>query len=138
MVLGFLFSENREKVCLIEKQKPEWQKGLLNGIGGKIELGETAIEAMVREFNEEAGLKLNYVTWEHFATMNGKDWKVYCYVAFSDSIFWVKTNEIEIVSVFDTNHVLTELHDKTISNLQWLIPMALDKSDNFTCNIVYQ
>ena len=35
--LGFVFDLPVEKVLLIEKQRPEWQKGKLNGIGGKIE-----------------------------------------------------------------------------------------------------
>ncbi len=40
MVAGFLFDESRERVVLIKKQKPEWQSGRLNGVGGKIEPGE--------------------------------------------------------------------------------------------------
>ncbi len=36
-VVTFLFTPDLQKVWLIEKQKPEWQKGCLNGIGGKIE-----------------------------------------------------------------------------------------------------
>ena len=39
-VLGFAFSKSGQMVLLIWKNKPEWQRGKMNGIGGKIELGE--------------------------------------------------------------------------------------------------
>jgi 8-oxo-dGTP diphosphatase len=55
-VLGFAFDKS-DNVILVRKQKPKWQKGLLNGVGGKIEIGETSSDAMFREFREETGLK---------------------------------------------------------------------------------
>lgn len=54
-VLGIMFSEDEERVLAIWKNRPDWQAGKLNGIGGKIEDGETPIEAMRREFREETG-----------------------------------------------------------------------------------
>jgi 8-oxo-dGTP pyrophosphatase MutT (NUDIX family) len=33
-------STRQIEVLLIEKQKPAWQRGKLNGVGGKIEPGE--------------------------------------------------------------------------------------------------
>lgn len=52
-VLGFLFSEDGSRVLLIWKNRPAWQAGKLNGIGGKIEDGEQPLDAMKREFVEE-------------------------------------------------------------------------------------
>jgi 8-oxo-dGTP pyrophosphatase MutT (NUDIX family) len=43
-------------VLLIRKAKPEWQKGLLNGIGGKLESPESVMDCTIREFREETGL----------------------------------------------------------------------------------
>lgn len=42
-VAGFLFGPmpRHNYVALIRKNKPDWQKGKLNGIGGKVEAGET-------------------------------------------------------------------------------------------------
>lgn len=72
-VNGFLFDPTLSHVVLMRKNKPVHQEGLMNGIGGKIEPGETPLQAMAREFREEAWpnqkLKLD---WKHFATMTWK------------------------------------------------------------------
>lgn len=74
-VLGFMFSEDGTQVALIKKTKPEWQAGKLNGIGGKIEEKEAMHEAMIREFEEETGLR--HLEWKQFGEMYGSDWLVY-------------------------------------------------------------
>lgn len=51
-VVGFVFNENLDKVVLMKRSKNPYS-GLLNGLGGKIEASETALEAMKREWKEE-------------------------------------------------------------------------------------
>lgn len=65
-VVGYCFSPDFDAVALIEKIKPTWQKGKLNGIGGKIEPGEAPVEAMRREFGEEATAVIR--EWLHIRT----------------------------------------------------------------------
>lgn len=72
-VIAFLFDEDLKNVWLIEKQKPSWQKGLLNGIGGKTEPGETAIQAIVRELQEEAGIMMNAENLQDAGQIEGLD-----------------------------------------------------------------
>ncbi len=67
-VCGFMFSPDKKQVALIRKTKPEWQKDLLNGIGGKIESGESPHEAMVREFYEESGNTYVWRKLESYST----------------------------------------------------------------------
>ena len=55
--LGFVCDTQTREVLLIEKRHPHWQAGKLNGIGGKLEGEETALEAMMRECLEETGLE---------------------------------------------------------------------------------
>ena len=57
--LGFCFNEKKDKVVLIKKRRPDWQKGLLNGIGGKINPNENDHEAQVREFFEETAIDID-------------------------------------------------------------------------------
>lgn len=122
MVVGFYFNAF-EEVLLIRKNRPEWQKGKLNGIGGHIEKGETPLEAMEREFGEETGIKADS-PWDHFVTMTGSDWRVYFYRAFSlDSFPDIDSptdEEIITISMKDN------LPENIISNLGWLLPLACD------------
>lgn len=56
MIYTVAFAFAGSTVLLIRKAKPDWQKGLLNGIGGKLEGSESVLECTVREFREETGL----------------------------------------------------------------------------------
>lgn len=56
--LGFITDLSGTQVLLMEKRRPSWQAGRLNGVGGKVEEGETAFSAMVRECQEETGLDI--------------------------------------------------------------------------------
>lgn len=130
-VLGFAFNSRRDKVVLVKKDRPEWQKGFFNGVGGKLEKFETASDAMSREFEEETGVSIPVAGWELFTTMvfpndvMGGLAYVYCYRVFTDGVFDCKTvesEEIEIVNIDDLDKY------PIISNLNFLIPMALDNN----------
>lgn len=128
-VLGFCFNENCDAVALILKNKPDWQKGFYNGIGGKVEPGERGEEAMIREFKEETGL-LNE-KWLHYCTMEGPDgrdpdmWIVYVFHSVvSDADFYrIRSAEAGKVMCWPLRS-LPNLN--MISHLTWLIPLALD------------
>lgn len=122
-VLGFMFSPEMDRVVLIEKQKPEWQKGLLNGVVGKIETYETPEGAMIREFYEETGVVTNCSHWLNVGSLQGSDYKVAIFMASSILAFMVETNETEEVGVYGVSE-LNKL--KTIPNLQYIIPAMLE------------
>ena len=125
-VLGFLFRDNCTSVVLIRKTKPKWQAGLLNGVGGKIEDGEPALQAMVREFKEETGAKTSENEWRLFCEMSGHNFVVYCFTA-KNSDAWRKadTQGVEIVE----KHYPDALNKRDcISNIPWLVELALDEN----------
>jgi 8-oxo-dGTP pyrophosphatase MutT (NUDIX family) len=131
-VVGFLFRNNDSEVALIKKDRPQWQAGKLNGIGGKIEEGETADEAMDREFGEEAGLRL--VPWQRFAVMefrgvtdpSGGGGFIYFFraaVGMEDShLVRTQPGESEEVAWYPVGAFTRLPH---IDNIAWLVPMAL-------------
>lgn len=119
-VVGFLFRNEGKEVALIRKEKPEWQKGKLNGVGGKIEPGENSFEAMEREFKEETGAVVTL--WRLFVALNcdGVFIDFFC----SHEPAEVRTTTNELVEWWRVSEVLN--NPRTIPNLKWLIPMALD------------
>lgn len=126
-VNGFAFTPNRERVLLIEKRKPAWMAGKLNGIGGKVEPGETPIEAMVREMREEAGIEIEAAAWTHFVTMNiAGAGEMYCYAAFTEAVRDASKQEEEPIYLPRVN----ALHSWSLMrNLPVLIALALDDSE---------
>jgi 8-oxo-dGTP diphosphatase len=120
-VAGFLFSPYKNKVALILKNKPKWQAGKYNAIGGKIEKGETPLQAMQREFEEEAGTKIK--DWAQYAVLQGEGFKVYFFWAADPKIKLVKSMTDEVVEVFDTGE--DKLPANLMTNVRWLIEMAL-------------
>lgn len=126
-VLGFAFSADSTGLVLIKKPKPAWQAGKLNGVGGKVEAGETSLDAMLREFKEETTVETTAADWRQFASMGSVDWNVDVFCAFNDKFDECQTNTPEKVILVSTE-IVGNLH--TISNLHWLIPMALNSRDD--------
>lgn len=128
-VLGFMFDKHNN-VLLVEKSKPKWQAGLLNGIGGKIEPHDRDdYHAMRREFLEETGHTTNTAEWIHIATMEGKDWEVEVFAydhRLNNMDGWDgrPTDTTEVLRVVNLSEVFG--NPKLISNLPWLIGMCLD------------
>lgn len=122
-VLGFIFTEDRQQVVLINKKKPEWQAGKWNGVGGKIEGEETPLQAMVRESNEETGIWIMENQWKAECTLKGPDYVVFVFSAFSNLARMVKSNEEEPVEL--QRVVYLPGRTDVVSNLHYLIPMYL-------------
>jgi len=128
-VCGFLFSPDRSRVLLIRKNRPAWQRDRLNGVGGKVEAGESLPQAMRREFREEAGMDLPEAHWRHVVTLRGQDdggsgadWEGHFFRAFGDVERAVAMTDerLEI-------HLVQALPREAIPNLHWMIPMLLDE-----------
>ena len=129
-VVGFAFSRYGNNVALIEKRKPEWQKGKLNGIGGKIEDGEMHIDAMVREFKEETGVVTYPDVWTYLSQMRGKDYTLDVFKAFLHPVEFraIRSMEEEEVRVYDVRKLFDRMIEgttDTIHNIPMLIAMCL-------------
>lgn len=132
--LGFAFSSGfREtpRVLLIKKNKPDFQKGKLNGLGGKLEFGEDYRQAMTREFAEECGVYVLKDSWIHFATMEFSDCSVACFsIQLSDEAWGsVETITDEEIGRFPLDEMFSNYNPK-MPNLCWLVPMALSSLTN--------
>lgn len=123
-VCGFAFNEDATLVALIGKLRPEWQAGLLNGIGGHVERQEIPNVAMQREFFEEAGL--GFSDWENFLVLMDANarWRVYFYRAFGVPLGKVESMTDERVGVYP----VVDGPLSVVPNLRWLIPLAADRN----------
>ncbi|ADU30952.1 NUDIX hydrolase [Evansella cellulosilytica] len=51
------FLKRGNEILMLNREFPEWM-GVWNGVGGKIDDGETPLECILREVNEETGITL--------------------------------------------------------------------------------
>lgn len=128
-VVGLRFDEAEQQVVLIRKNRPEWQRGKLNGVGGKVEQGETDPEAMVREFEEETSLKTYIDEWEEMGDISGAFGVVHFYKSVG-SLEGIKTNTDETITILPVS--LIHDSDQVIPNLKYIIPYLLHGEEYFT------
>lgn len=134
-VVGFCVNPFGSRVVLIEKTKPDWQKGFLNGVGGKIEEGENPLEAMVREFKEETDCLIeNWIPFAETAILaKGADLedenaeRTYIDIFYTVAEPAIKTITEEKVDWYPIEYLDTL---KTLPSISWLVPMALDRIYN--------
>lgn len=126
-VLGFLFNDLGSVVMLLKKQRPDWQKNLYSGVGGKIEPGETSHAAMVRECKEEAGVVVP--EWRYFAHFDDlRGYSVDCFTVKSSGAL---TASQEMTDECVCHFMVSDLHlINTVPPVKWLVPMALGVGSN--------
>jgi 8-oxo-dGTP diphosphatase len=141
-VAGFLLSNCNDYVLLIMKQKPDWQAGKYNAVGGKVERNETAYDAMVREFKEETDLALPPGAWTEFCLLGGsildqngtlepdRRFLVHFFRACGGmNSYQPVAVETEVPRWVVIDDVVNR-RVPTISNLRWLVPMAFSSSEH--------
>lgn len=128
-VCGFYFNEARTKVVLVEKLRgPDAVIGKLNGVGGKVEKMETPWEAMVREFEEEAGVRTKTHDWNLFLTLAG-EWGTVHFLRTTGDISVVRQMEDEDISVYAVDSWY--IRDRVVPNLTWILPLAAFTHDEY-------
>jgi 8-oxo-dGTP diphosphatase len=125
--LGFVFSSNFEQVLLIHKNRPAWQAGRVNGLGGKVETGETPVECISREVQEETGLLIPVQEWHSVGEVFWTEWEVTVWAA-----QYVGSTSDNLVPTDEPLqwYPVAELPTTVMSNLRWLIPLAHDVLTN--------
>jgi 8-oxo-dGTP diphosphatase len=121
-VLGFMFNLEGDCVVLMEKKRPAFQVGMLNGVGGKVNEGETPEVAMARECLEETGIKTLWDDWRHVATLaSAGHYEVEVFACRSE--VWKTARQMTDEAVYLTSTVVS--HGKVVSDCRWLIPLCL-------------
>jgi 8-oxo-dGTP diphosphatase len=85
--LCYIIDKKHNKTLMIHRVKKEndYHKGKWNGLGGKLEIGESPEDCVIREIKEESGLSIKAPKMKGFITFplfDGKDdWHVFIFTA---------------------------------------------------------
>jgi 8-oxo-dGTP pyrophosphatase MutT (NUDIX family) len=111
------------QVLLINKDRPAWQKGRLNLPGGRIEEGETPVQAAIRELMEETGLKVGYV--KPMGVMSDREFTIHCLSGepWPQDPLKPRNGETEVPEWMDLGSALRD--KRLIPNLRTIIPMMM-------------
>lgn len=129
-VLGFAFAHSGW-VAVIRKNRPDWQAGRMNGIGGKVESSDkTYADAMQREFMEETGVVIHADKWRYVGTMKKDEgfhheersgFAVHIFTATDPRVLDVTSKTDEVVYLVCPDEVRLEKH---LENVPWLIELC--------------
>jgi len=120
-VNGFMLNPQTKQLLLIEKNRPDFQKGKWNGIGGKIEPNEQPIDAMVREFREETDVQTRAEDWEHTLTLQGRDFRVVFFRAFVHQFPPFRAITDEPLGLYYLKSFFDGL--PALDNARWIVPL---------------
>lgn len=121
--LIYIRRDGRTLMLLRDKKNKELHGYRYNGVGGKLERGETPEACAVREIREETGLvanSLNYRGYLCFPFFDGEvDWLCFVYECFdfsgdvieSDegSLHWVMDEDIPYINVYEGDRAFLEV-----------------------------
>lgn len=125
-VVGFLFDQSCTSVVLLVKNRPTWQAGFLNGVGGKANEGEILEEAMRRESIEEVGV--TPTEWKYVSSLENPLDSVTFYAARDQWAFdraKQRTDEEVVRSLVQNIQTC-----KTVPCLKFLIPWSVYALNN--------
>lgn len=135
-VAGFAWYKDHVWLKKSMNKGPATVRGLWNAIGGQIESDETPLQAIVREFEEEAGVRVEDWTLKVVLTRTNADSMVYFFSCELTSE-WPQP----FPRASRTRHPLG-LFDPLdggslfmVPNLLWLIPLSRDRTVVFPVHI---
>lgn len=128
-VLGFAFNKTLTTVLLLHKTHPAWQAGRFNGVGGAVEFGEKPLQAMLRKFQKETGVRSQPSDWVRFTSFEDNGNTIHCFTSCSIDIRSCRSMTKEKIFFIGTKaYVFANI----IPNLKQLIPQALKQFENVT------
>lgn len=131
------------------KRSKEPNKGLWNGVGGKIEKGELPDNSIVREILEETNIAvkqedLNFagiVVWDSVRSGESKRSGMYAYIIdVSDEMVLWDNKEISEgrLEWKDQEWVISENNSEVVKNIPHFLPPMLQKEAPVYCQCTYE
>jgi 8-oxo-dGTP diphosphatase len=137
------FVKRGDEILLLNREKASWM-GCWNGIGGKLEPMESPREAMLREIEEETGIKAYELHFKGMVTWTGEDFDfggMYAYMAEVpenyDYITPRKTDE-GILDWKKIEWIMNEDNVGIVSNIPRTLPFMLNDAHCYNHHCVYE
>ncbi len=109
--LVYIVDGNKTLMIHRNKKEGDEHKGKYNGLGGKLESGESPEQCAIREVKEESGLDISNLIFKGdilFPEFDkyGRDWRVYIYRTHSFSGELIRSNHEGDLEWVDTDKIL--------------------------------
>lgn len=107
---------------LIKKNRPSWQEGNFNGVGGAVEQNETPLEAIKREAKEETNLDIK--EWNKIEYLSYDEVDLYIYQAniSSDLLNSYQSITDEKLAIFGKS----ELPKNLVEDVKYIVSQRLN------------
>ena len=119
------------------KKANDMHEGKWNGLGGKLEPGETPEECSIREIQEESGLRVKHQTFKGMITFpgfaNDEDWYTYIFVIDDFEGELIDSPEGRLEWINDAELFTLNLWDGDKVFLRWL-----DRQGFFSAKFIYK
>jgi len=119
--LCYIIDKNADKTLMLHRVKKinDIHEGKWNGLGGKMEAGESPEDCIIREVREESGLTIKAPKLHGFITFpafdSQEDWYVFIFTAteFEGSLIdsnegvlkWIDTNKVPDLNLWDGDKI---------------------------------
>lgn len=108
VVVGII-TDNKE-ILLLKKNNPDWQKGLYNGIGGKVELNTTPLETIIKKCQDELGVNiLNWIELDSEISSSGIEIVYFLTTLNEGEIKKLQSQTDERAELFSINNLPTNI-----------------------------
>ena len=108
VVVGII-TDNKE-ILLLKKNNPDWQRGLYNGIGGKVELNTTPLETIIKKCQEELGANIsNWIELDSEITSSGIEIVYFLTTLNENEIKKLQSQTDERAELFSINNLPTNI-----------------------------
>lgn len=134
--LCYVRKDGKTLMVYRNKKENDMHQGKWNGLGGKLEPGETPEECAVREIFEESGLKVSQLDWKGLLTFpafsNEEDWYAFVFVASEFHGELIDSPEGELSWIDNDRLVDLNLWEGDRHFLPWL-----DEDGMFSAKFIY-
>jgi 8-oxo-dGTP diphosphatase len=134
--LGFI--KRKDEILLVNREKKPW-KGSWNGVGGKLISNETIESCIIREIEEETGIKVlpnqiedkGYLTWNSFDAM-GQGLHIFLITLPDDYQYLTPISTKEGILDWKKINWINDFENYGVAdNIPYFLPTVLSKKDRY-------